>query len=236
MRFDFTESGHGIATPSRTHTQSAMITIARRGFNRVPRRLVGSVFQSATSCSLIPSRQRFRLSCCQCYSQRSFGDGNSRSVDREDDGSEDYSTPRNAFEAIAEIEKSVGLSISYPDQSSSDSEGNLDMNRVDNDDDDGEFGWLFEDDDTEDQKRLNVGIIGEPNVGKSSLLNLLVSSHVSAVSPKRNTTRDAIVGVHMSDNTQLVFYDTPGFMQEFKQAKVGLPSCVLRSPAVPPNT
>ena len=43
---------------------------------------------------------------------------------------------------------------------------------------------------------LNVALVGAPNAGKSLLLNRLVNSNISAVSPKCNTTRANTIGVH----------------------------------------
>ena len=61
-------------------------------------------------------------------------------------------------------------------------------------------------------KSLHIAIIGSPNAGKSTLLNCLLETTVSAVSPKYNTTNDKILGIYTHKNTQLVVYDTPGFL------------------------
>ena len=55
-----------------------------------------------------------------------------------------------------------------------------------------------------------VAIVGEPNVGKSSLLNLLVGEKIAIISDKPQTTRTRITGVLTQDEVQLVFIDTPG--------------------------
>ncbi len=55
-----------------------------------------------------------------------------------------------------------------------------------------------------------IAVIGKANAGKSTLINVLVGEKVSIVSPKPQTTRDAIMGVLTKDEYQLVFVDTPG--------------------------
>ncbi|MBR3382450.1 MAG: GTPase Era [Clostridia bacterium] len=55
-----------------------------------------------------------------------------------------------------------------------------------------------------------ITIIGSPNVGKSTLLNLLVGQKVSIVSERAQTTRNRIAGVVTRKGYQMVFLDTPG--------------------------
>lgn len=58
-----------------------------------------------------------------------------------------------------------------------------------------------------------VSIVGNPNVGKSSLMNAILGQDLSIVSPKPQTTRHRILGVVTNSSYQLVFSDTPGMLE-----------------------
>ena len=58
----------------------------------------------------------------------------------------------------------------------------------------------------------HIAIAGAPNVGKSSLLNRLVGSHLAIVSPKAQSTRLPVTGLVTEGDTQFVFHDLPGLL------------------------
>ena len=58
-----------------------------------------------------------------------------------------------------------------------------------------------------------VNIVGNPNVGKSTLMNQLVGERISIATFKAQTTRHRIMGIVNSDDAQIVFSDTPGVLK-----------------------
>jgi len=58
-----------------------------------------------------------------------------------------------------------------------------------------------------------VNIIGNPNVGKSTLMNVLVGERLSIITSKAQTTRHRILGIVNDDDYQVVFSDTPGIIK-----------------------
>lgn len=58
-----------------------------------------------------------------------------------------------------------------------------------------------------------VNILGNPNVGKSTIMNALVGEKLSIISPKVQTTRHRIMGIVNGDDFQIVYSDTPGIIK-----------------------
>lgn len=69
-----------------------------------------------------------------------------------------------------------------------------------------------------------VNILGKPNAGKSTLMNRLVGEKLSIVTPKAQTTRHRILGIVTHADYQIVFSDTPGYLE----AKYGLHKAMMR--------
>jgi GTP-binding protein Era len=70
-----------------------------------------------------------------------------------------------------------------------------------------------------------VAVVGEPNSGKSTLVNMVVGEKISIVSPKAQTTRRQIRGIAQYENEQIVFIDTPGFFK----ARTSLERALVRN-------
>jgi GTP-binding protein Era len=63
-----------------------------------------------------------------------------------------------------------------------------------------------------------IAIVGRPNVGKSTLMNVLIGAKVSITSRKAQTTRHRITGIQTIDDAQFIYVDTPGFQTRHSNA------------------
>lgn len=59
-----------------------------------------------------------------------------------------------------------------------------------------------------------VNIIGQPNVGKSTLMNALLGERMSIITSKPQTTRHRILGIYNDENHQIIFSDSPGLIED----------------------
>ena len=62
-----------------------------------------------------------------------------------------------------------------------------------------------------------VGLIGRPNVGKSTFLNRIIGQKVAIISDKPQTTRISILGIHNTERGQIIFMDNPGIHKPLHQ-------------------
>ena len=71
-----------------------------------------------------------------------------------------------------------------------------------------------------------VNIIGAPNVGKSTLMNVLVGERLSIITSKAQTTRHRILGIVNDEDHQIIFSDTPGIIDPAYKMHEGMMSFV----------
>lgn len=74
-----------------------------------------------------------------------------------------------------------------------------------------------------------VTVVGKPNVGKSTLLNRIVGQKLSITSAKPQSTRDRVVGIHSSDDAQMVILDTPGLLNPRYPLQQAMRTTALRA-------
>jgi GTP-binding protein Era len=63
-----------------------------------------------------------------------------------------------------------------------------------------------------------IAIVGRPNVGKSTLMNMLIGAKISITSRKAQTTRHRITGIQTTEQAQFIYVDTPGFQTKHANA------------------
>ncbi|EDO40072.1 predicted protein [Nematostella vectensis] len=81
-----------------------------------------------------------------------------------------------------------------------------------------------------DTKLLKVAIIGEPNSGKSTLINQLVGEKIVAVTEKPHTTRQVSRGVFTSGGTQIILLDTPGLVTQSEGKRLKMTREHIKAP------
>ena len=80
-----------------------------------------------------------------------------------------------------------------------------------------------------DRRSGHVALIGEPNAGKSTLMNRIVGSKVSIVTHKAQTTRSRVRGIAVRNQSQIVFVDTPGLFAPRRKLDRAMVSAAWKS-------
>jgi len=74
-----------------------------------------------------------------------------------------------------------------------------------------------------------VTVVGKPNAGKSTLLNRIIGEKLAIVSEKPQSTRDRVVGIRTTDDTQMVVLDTPGLLNPRYELHRAMRTTALRA-------
>ena len=74
-----------------------------------------------------------------------------------------------------------------------------------------------------------VTVAGKPNAGKSTLLNRIIGQKLAITSQKPQSTRDRVVGIRTTDDTQMIVFDTPGLLEPKYALQSAMRSTALRA-------
>jgi GTP-binding protein Era len=74
-----------------------------------------------------------------------------------------------------------------------------------------------------------VTVAGKPNAGKSTLLNRIIGQKLAITSQKPQSTRDRVVGIRTSDDTQMIIFDTPGLLEPKYELQTAMRSTALKA-------
>lgn len=74
-----------------------------------------------------------------------------------------------------------------------------------------------------------VTVAGKPNAGKSTLLNRIIGQKLAITSQKPQSTRDRVVGIRTTDDTQMIVFDTPGLLEPKYELQTAMRSTALKA-------